>query len=169
MEFKFEDFKNWVINNPSDSNYFMNLKNLFKLGEISANSFPIYCSAVHVFMKEMMNAPVKNLENRESNWVGNVGEKLSIKVKVLSMTDIESFYGSVKLHRFIDENGNILVWFCSGTPLKKKSAAMEEAGYNDPRVNVAPGDEFEIIGTVKAHDVYREKKQTSLTRVKKVK
>jgi hypothetical protein len=124
---------------------------------------------VHVFMNEMINAPAKNLENRESNWVGSVGEKLRIKVKVLSMTDIESFYGSVKLHRFIDENGNILVWFCSGMPLQKKCAAMEDAGYNDPRVNVEPGDELEIIGNVKAHDTYKEKKQTSLTRVKRVK
>lgn len=80
-----------------------------------------------------------------SNHVGSIGERITIKVTVLSIKDIPGDWGVSHLHRMQDAEGNVLVWFASAAPLEV-------------------GSTYTIKGTVKAHDVYQDRKQTRLQR-----
>lgn len=86
---------------------------------------------------------------KESAWFANVGEKVTVKVKVKAVKDLGySRFGQMVITVFEDENGNVInVW---------------KAGYADI------GAELTIKGTVKACDEYRGVKQTTLVRVKEV-
>ena len=54
-------------------------------------------------------------------------------------------------YKFIDENGNVLVWKTTSSNLLDQE-----------------GNTIHINGTIKAHDEYKDEKQTALTRVKMV-
>ena len=80
-----------------------------------------------------------------SEWVGSVGERIEIKVKVVKNTKKDTQYGTSSIHEFEDENGNVLSWI---------TAAKDWP----------VGSEKKIRGTVKEHKIYRNKKITYLTR-----
>lgn len=83
------------------------------------------------------------------NWVGTIGKPLpAVKVKYISKSQYNSKYGLQYIYHFIDENNNELVWF--STIMLKKSI----------------GDEFTIAARIKDHKLYKNKKQTIISRVK---
>ena len=81
----------------------------------------------------------------DSTYVGKPGERLTLTVKVLKVITVDALYGPTRIHRMQDEAGNIFIWFAKAEPLN------EEETYN-------------IKGTVKSHEIYRDIKQTTLTR-----
>lgn len=93
--------------------------------------------------------PVAAEPKKESKWFANVGEKVTVKVKVKAVKTLGySRFGEMCITVFEDENGNVInVW---------------KAGYADV------GAELTIKGTIKACDEYRGVKQTTMIRVKEV-
>jgi hypothetical protein len=104
--------------------------------------------------KEMAVKEQKAKENRKpSEYVGKVGERIVAKVKVEFHTTFEGAFGTTHLFKMADENDNVFAWFGSGD-------AKEVLG------NLKSRDEFVTIkGTVKKQEVYKDVKQTMLTRV----
>lgn len=91
----------------------------------------------------------------ESNHIGQVGQRLTVKVKYIHTASWENNFGYgywtsnvTNLHKFVDENGNILVW---------KTSNFIEEDY---------GTEMMLTGTVKEHSEYKDDKQTVMTRCK---
>lgn len=84
-------------------------------------------------------------EESSSEFVGSIGERLEIQVKVTGNFPIEGSFGTTILHTMEDYNGNVFVW---------ATAAK----------NWPVGTEKLIRGTVKEHKTYRNTKQTVLTR-----
>lgn len=85
-------------------------------------------------------------DEAESNYVGNVGEKVEVKVKVARCFGYESVFGVGFINTMVDESNNQFVW--------KTGVALEE------------GSDIIIKGTVKEHSEYKGTKQTVLTRCK---
>lgn len=88
-----------------------------------------------------------------SQFIGDVGAKIIVAVTFCHSAyfDMHGLFGSterVYIHNFRDENGNALVW-----------KTQKSLPFND-------GDEVIVTGTIKAHDVYKDEKQTVLTRCK---
>ena len=84
-----------------------------------------------------------------SNYVGNVGDKVTVEVKEAKyITSWEGAYGTTHLYKFWDKDGNVLTWFASKL------------------IEVSPENVKKITGTVKAQEEYQGVKQTVLTRVK---
>lgn len=89
-----------------------------------------------------------------SQHVGEVGQRLTIKGSYVrgASFEVRSFSGfgteTMHIHTFKDADGNVLIWKTS------KPLGME---YGEP---------VEITGTVKEHSVYKDEKQTVLTRCK---
>lgn len=72
----------------------------------------------------------------------------------------ETQYGFGDIVKMRDESGNLFVWFTS-------SLTRCETVVNGEVVQpVQEGDWVNLRGTVKAHDEYRNEKQTTLTRCK---
>jgi hypothetical protein len=144
---KVQKIKDWVLSQSSDSNYMFNLQQVFKAGYLSRKHVGLVASAPHVFVKATA-AQIQNEKAKNSQFVGNVGEKITRKVSVSFISSFETAYGVTWMYSMVDEDGNILVWFASR------------------KQELETGSNVEITGTVKKHDVYKEKNQTILTRCK---
>ena len=81
----------------------------------------------------------------ESKYIGNIGERLTLSLRSAEfVTSWEGFFGYTYLYRFTDEDGNVLVWFASGSQEVKGAT--------------------KLTGTVKEHSERDGVKQTVVTR-----
>lgn len=104
--------------------------------------------------ENLLAALVEHYRNREqaesfedSDYVGVIGEQHATRAQVVAKRTGIGRYES-KMIRFVDGDGNLIVWWCSTMP----------------DVNV--GDDVRLVGKVKAHNVYRGETQTLMTRCK---
>lgn len=95
----------------------------------------------------------KTESSNQSEYVGSIGDKLTIDVKFEKMYPIYTQYGASNICVFIDKNNNQLVW----TTLVNLQDRGFELGAN-----------CKITGTVKNFKIYNGTKQTVITRVKRV-
>lgn len=102
-------------------------------------------------------AIVKNMKDAHapktaSEYVGAIGERIAATVTldaVHKYTTHFTYYGETNyIYKFIDGNGNTLVW---------KTATFQD---------IEQGKTYDIKGTVKEHSEYKGDKQTTLTRCK---
>lgn len=89
-------------------------------------------------------------EPSKSEFQGKIGERIhGILMKVTRSFQIDSYYGQSTVHNFEDEDGNVYTWITA-------SKSLPEGGV------------YWIDGTIKDHKVYKNVKQTVLTRCKAV-
>ena len=89
-------------------------------------------------------------EPTSSEYVGEIGERLELWVTVRNSIELDGAYGRSTLHIMTDDDGNEYVWTTAA-----KTWAVDT--------------ERHIKGTVKDHRIYRNSKQTILTRCIEVK
>lgn len=80
-----------------------------------------------------------------SEYIGEVGQRLELNLTVTNAIELDGSYGRSMMHIMEDEDGNVFVWSTSAKTLEE-------------------GSSFHCKGTVKDHRVYRNTKQTVLTR-----
>jgi hypothetical protein len=83
-----------------------------------------------------------------SEFVGNDGEKIDFKGKIVKISGFETNFGLTNVYTFEDDRHNLLVW---------KTGKGLDFGI---------GDYVSVHATVKEHGEYRGEKQTVLTRCK---
>ena len=84
---------------------------------------------------------------KSSEYLGEVGKRIEVEVRdVTLVTSWETDWGMTHLYKFIDTDGNVLVWFASSM--------------------IDDNDVHRVKGTVKAHNERDGIKQTVLTRCK---
>lgn len=100
---------------------------------------------------EQVKTAVESLmyEDNGSEFVGEIGDSLELFVTVEKSIPLEGYYGSSTMHIMYDDCGNTYVWTTA-------SKNWEE------------GSEHHIKGKVKDHKVYKNSKQTVLTRCREV-
>lgn len=100
------------------------------------------------YVKDLLEA---NAPKTESQYIGNVGDKVDLKVTLTSIHTYETnytYYGELHfIYKFSDENSNTIVW-------KTSNKNLEE------------GKTYQIKGKIKEHNEYKGDKQTILTRCK---
>ena len=89
-------------------------------------------------------------EKETFRWVGEITKRSDFDLTVDKKISGEGYYGTWVLVLFRDENGNRLKWFTNPGP----AYDFEE------------GDRVTVKATVKDHEVYEERRETVLTRVK---
>ena len=70
-------------------------------------------------------------------------------------------YGMVTIYKFLDENGNILIWKTASN-LEKIIVVDGEKEFE----NIQRGETIKIKATIKEHSEYNGSKQTLVNRVK---
>lgn len=112
------------------------------------------CKNYYCYMIQDAEDRIK-AEESTSEYMGNIGEKLSVVVSYIHTASWENSFGGwlnhtsyTNLHTFKDKEGNIYVW---------KTDKYIEADY---------GDILVLTGTIKDHNEYKGVKQTVLTRCK---
>lgn len=85
----------------------------------------------------------------DTKWFGEVGTKIEKRrVTLFRKGGFEGRYGYTSIITFVDEDGYIFQWFTATNPIYEV------------------GSEVYLSGTIKAHDEYKGKKTTTLTRCK---
>lgn len=105
-----------------------------------------YAYIAYKKLKDLVENSQDLVEN--SQYIGNVGEKLTVQVVCNNCIPIDTMYGLSHLYIFNTINGDELVWFTASFP------------------DIEIGKQYNITGKVKEHRIYDDKKQTVLTRVK---
>lgn len=88
-------------------------------------------------------------ERPVSEYFGEVGKRETFTLTVEKVILSETFYGITKIHKMVDENGNVATWFSSNKSLEE-------------------GETYQLKATVKEHNEYKGEKQTVLTRCAEV-
>ena len=81
----------------------------------------------------------------ESQHVGEIGQRQQFDVTVTSIISLTSVRGTTNFHKFVDDNGNRLIWFASNAKLER-------------------GRRYSGWAIVKKHTVFRGIPETMLTR-----
>ena len=114
------------------------------------NGIVAYAPTLYKRIIERLEKEAQRKANAEkSNYVGEVGDKITITVKFDIVTGYESQYGYVRIYKFVDANGNVYIW--------------KTSNYIDTEKET-----ITVRGTITNHNAYKGEKQTVLTRCKVV-
>lgn len=147
------------------SSYLFNLKQIINAGYCTSRHFGFLASLIPSYRKSEYKKLLdeKQGNTKVSNYVGNVGDKVSVKVTYLNSYSYSTNFGYSYIHLFVDDNGNIFKWTTS-------QAMLYDLPYD--RVNIVTrhtldkGAVIQLTGKVKEHSEYHNQKQTVLTRCK---
>lgn len=85
---------------------------------------------------------------KESNWLGEVGEKISTEATFIFSKYFETKFGGSSINKFVSEAGANITYFGNSVPYLEK------------------GDRVKIVATIKKLDTYNNEKNTIITRPK---
>lgn len=133
-----------------DEPYYNNLKVIVENEYIPLNKLGLLVSipkAIDRYEEEKRRQEEKEKLAAESNYLGSVGEKISVNfVSGREVACCETQFGLLHIYEFKDANGNAVVW------KSNSSKDIPESGT--------------VTGTVKAHEEYNGVKQTIILRAK---
>lgn len=147
----------YFLYNTSNNDYITKVRNILQdivnNGKIlETKMLPFVASAVQSFLKDKDYKKKKEdaaEQNRKeamrSDYVGEIGDKITFEVAKMTYKVIDGPYGESILYKFTDDLGNIFIWFTGKD---------------------VPDNVREISGTVKDHKEFQGVKQTILTRCK---
>lgn len=142
---KAEAITAWLDEQTADNSYMETLKQARALGCVGPRVFGFVASLPHAY-KIAMRRLLSSKGNLSSH-IGTVGKRETFKATLVSTREFDSEFGIRTLCTFKDAEGNILVWWASGSCPELES-----------------GTESYVTGTVKAHTTFRDTKQTVLSR-----
>jgi hypothetical protein len=148
-----------------NSGYLFNLKQIVDAEYCTARHFGLLASLIPSYRKSEYKRllDIKNGTSKVSEYVGNVGDKISIKVTYLNSYTYNTNFGSSYIHLFVDDNGYIFKW-STGTGLR---FTVEDTRSNYSQwYGLDKGATIQLSGKIKDHNEYRNQKQTVLTRCK---
>lgn len=151
------------------SDYEHNLLVLAQEGWAPEKSFGLAASMVacHLRHLEKLQEQESLARASKNEYFGEEGKRLTVKASIVKLRTVESFYGESILTGFVTEDGCSGVWFNSGSQDVQKFVS-----YNDKEAllhegpGLELGDHVWITGTVKKHEQYNERCQTTLNRCK---
>lgn len=142
----------WVRTNKEQGDYMHNLRVCCAEDTLThPSTWGIVCSAAAAFLRHAERLAKYKAEKAAevpSQHIGKVGERLKgIEAEVVAIKGFEGAYGYTRLITFRTAEGNILkTWYSGGAEVQAKAKVR-------------------LTGTVKAHEVYNDRKETTLTRI----
>lgn len=134
----------WSVDPDSLNDYQHNLRIVTRQEYIGFKQAGIAASLLAAVNKARESKVVAD----NSNYVGEVGKRIDLTLKVISTKDIAGDYGITVLYKMMDPAGNVVTWFSSSN----HSLEVDQ--------------EFKAKATVKKHEEFRGVKQTVVARLK---
>ena len=142
----------FIENMEESNNYIHNLKVLCSNEMVKYSNINLLCSAIVCWNRELerieRNAKraKENAELMNSEYMGNIGDRITFAIDSWkALTSWETEWGVTVLYRFIDTNGNVIIW--------------KSSKYIDSEKEVT-----KLTGTIKEHKEYNGVKQTVVNR-----
>lgn len=130
-----------------------------KIPVTGENGFIAYAPVLmEKIQKQRAEQEARNAEKAKSDYVGEVGKKITITGKGSIITSYQTQWGFTTIYKFVDENDNVFIW--------KTSNTITGTDKRGDTVYVGDMRTITITGTVKEHNEYNGEKQTVLTRCK---
>lgn len=140
----------WVAEQEASNNYMHNLKVVCGSEYVSAKNAGIAVSLFPTWNKDLeyqKKQEAKRNADAASEHVGEIGQRITFKIaSATCLTSWETEWGTTALYKIVDYSGNVFTWKTSVFPDFDKAET--------------------ITGTIKAHNEFRDCKQTELTRCK---
>ena len=166
VEVEATDAIEWIKSLSEDevtkSSYLFNLKQIIDAQYCTARHFGLLASLIPSYRKSEYKR-LRDANYKASEYVGKVGDKISVKVKYINTYTYDTSFGSSNIHLFMDDNGNIFKWSTNNRlefTVKDNHANYSQWYYLDK------GATIQLTGKIKDHSEYRNQKQTVLTRCK---
>ena len=105
------------------------------------------------------------LDSISNEYVGNVGDKFEMQLMFERTIGFEGDYSYTFFHFFRDQAGHIFKW----SSAKKLYEAFCSLNGRSDWIDFEPGKTYVLKGTIKAHNEYKDVKQTCITRCKVLK
>lgn len=134
------------------SDYLYNLRTIANVGVIEHRTAG-YAASIIIAHDKALDRVKARQALPESNYVGTVGERVVLTLTLKKVIVVENDFGVTHIHLFNDEAGNDFKWFGS------KHLRLE---WNTPEI--AEGETVAVKATIKNHEEYKGRKQTSLSR-----
>lgn len=146
-----DDALSWLENQEEKNDYMHNLKVVCLLDYTTYWRFGLLVSLFPTWNRNLEKIEKAKTE-KSSDFVGKIGDKITIDVDMVKcVTSWTSFFGyserETYIYKIVGKDGNIYTW--------KTATWIDE--------EKCP---VEIKGTVKDHKIYRDVKQTEITRCK---
>lgn len=143
----------WAQNLPTDvsNDYLWNIRVISHRENLTHRDAGLAASIISAYLRHLEQDAKRKYERENSldEHFGTVGERAVYTLTVIGIREIEGDYGLTTLYRFRDAQGRTATWFASGAG----------GGFTiDQTVTVK--------ATVKKHEIYNDRKQTMLSRVK---
>lgn len=100
---------------------------------------------------ERQQALLREKRREEGEFIGTIGQRLELDLKLTNTVTLDTQWGNVYLHLFEDQNNNLLIWKTN------KFLYYDEWDIGEIKT---------IKATIKDHDYYRDTKQTWIKNVK---
>ncbi len=139
----------WLKTKDADNEYMHNLKLLENEEYIPTKMLGYWCSLVSAYQRAnaRLTSQKKEQATRTNEYVGKIGDRIQTRVECIGIKSIFSDYGVVNIHRMLDEDRRLLVWFAN------TDRKMEE------------GESYVVRVGIKKQDKYNDWKQTTVTRL----
>lgn len=140
----------WINSENSDNSYINNLKILVNEDYIDIKHIGYISSLLKAYENHMekIRKAEEKIKDISNEYIGDIGSKMELYVKFIKSSSFDTIYGRSNIYIFQDNIGNELKWFTSTS------------------FNIPDEEYFNIKFTVKNHDEYNGRKQTTITRVK---
>jgi hypothetical protein len=136
----------WDDTTKNKSEFNFNVSTLFAKDLCRGKDFGILACLHTMYLREQ-DMLVANVV-RSNLHVGEVGQKIEVCVTIKNVVAMQGFYGVTHMVLMEDEAGNMFKWIASNL-----------GDFNK-------GDVVTIKGTIKAHEEYKGRNQTTMTRCK---
>lgn len=140
----------WVSDVSPGSEWIETLKAIVRLGWCKARRFPILCSAIVGYERELARAAEREerIAAAKQGHIGEVKQRITFAATITAHAMTQSEYGYGTRINMRDDEGHEAVWFASKS------------------ISVEVGQRFMVTATVKKHGTFGRVDQTTLTRVK---
>lgn len=141
-----------LVSKAELSDYERTISVIVTNGAVSIRHMGYAASIVAAYNREQSKKVATEIKAKAaaaSQHIGTVGQKkFQVQATLQAAPSFESQFGVTVIYRFVDEQGNVIVW---------------KTGAGD---GLDIGKRYSVVGTIKEHSEYKGTKQTVLTRCK---
>lgn len=132
----------WMISlaeKDSTSEYEHNLSIVGRSGVVEYRSFGLVASAIAAWNRAHDREMARRKEAAASDYVGTIGKREEFTLTLSRVSYIDGVYGTKSICKFLDEAGNVIMWFYSGslemengTKVRAKATVDKHEIYQNP-------------------------------------
>lgn len=148
------------------NDYIYNLQAICELGYVTYRTAGYAASIVSSMRRSNeRRLKVEIVKADGTDHIGTEGKRGEFTLTLLGTRYFESQWGETCLHRFADQDGNLVIWWASNEYVVPEGTVGHDGVNHSGKAAMVKGATYRVKATVKSHDEYKDQAQTVMTRV----